>query len=87
MTNPTIPTLIKAERAKRHMSMRKFAAALGIVQFQSIEQWEGGAQPTSDMLIRIWLMAPEAWARALGYRCLNIRYPDAFTNPVPKVLA
>ena len=87
MTHPTISTIFKVERAKRRMSMRQFAAALGIDNFQSIDQWEGGAQPTSEMLIRIWLMAPEAWARALGFRCLNIRYPKAFINPAPKVPA
>jgi transcriptional regulator with XRE-family HTH domain len=87
MTHPTIPTIIKAERAKRGMSMRQFATALGVENFQTIHQWEGGAQPTMEILIRIYLMAPEAWARALGYRCLNIRYPDVFINPVPKVPA
>jgi len=87
MTHPTIPAIITKERAQRHMSLRQFATALGIEHFQSIDQWEGGARPATEMLVRIWLQAPEPWARDLGFRCLNMRYPHTFTNPVPKVPA
>jgi transcriptional regulator with XRE-family HTH domain len=82
-TDPTIPTLFATERARRGIDQRQFAAALGLPNHQVIDQWEDGAKPSTDILIRILIQAPEMWAQQLAARALHLRYPGVFKNPKP----
>jgi len=82
-TDPTIPTLFATERARRGIDQREFAAALGLTSHQTIDKWESGSQPTTDILVRILVEAPERWAQKLAARCLHMRYPGVFKNPKP----
>lgn len=76
-----IPRLLKHERGSRELSMRQFAGVLG-VSFQVIERWENGrGQPSTDLLIAIFIRAHQAWVREMAYRCLDLRYPKVFVNP------
>lgn len=82
-TKVTAATILTKARAKHNLSQREFASALGLGSHQIIDKWEQGSEPDTDTLIRLWLKSPKQWARDLAYRCLDVRYPGVFVNPVP----
>lgn len=82
-TQATAAALISKERTKRNLSQREFSTALGLPSHQIIDKWEKGSVPDTDTLIKVWLHAPDQWARDLGFYCLDARYPGVFINPKP----
>lgn len=77
---------IAAARAAQKLSLRAFAAELGVSQ-NSVAQWENGvAAPTYERLLE-WLRDARPWVHQLGAAIANVKYAELLAHTAVTVAA
>lgn len=73
-TPKTVADVVRAARAKQGMTLREFAEALGVPNFQAVSYWENGANEPGAQRIAEWFNDERQWVHELAVEIFVARY-------------